>query len=93
MPRHPSPTGRSAADPPSAGGRPAVASARAERVGAHPDLLERIGPHTTGVGCLYLKDLANVDVEVLEELVRTSYETVSAGTFGTRAREGGSDAG
>ena len=54
----------------------------ADGVGAHPDLLERVGPHTTGVGCLYLKDLANIDVEVLEELVRTSYETVSAGTFG-----------
>src|SRR5690554_106154 len=26
-------------------------------VAAHADLLERLGQHTTGVGCLYVKDL------------------------------------
>ena len=61
----------------------------ADGVGAHPDLLERLGPHTTGVGCLYLKDLEQVDLGVLEALVRASYETLSAGTYGRRAREGG----
>jgi len=83
-------------DAPAAGFSPRKAATTvylADGVGAHPDLLERVGPHTTGVGCLYLKDLANVDVEALEELVRTSYETVSSGTFGRRAGEGGSDAG
>ncbi|MFF2388189.1 DUF1801 domain-containing protein [Agromyces sp. NPDC058104] len=39
-----------------------------------PELLERLGPHTTGVGCLYVKDLADVDLDVLAELVRESYE-------------------
>ncbi len=58
-------------------------------VGAHRDLLERLGPHTTGVGCLYLKDLGQVDLTVLEEIVRTSYAAVTAGTFGQRARESG----
>ncbi|MGH8912361.1 MAG: DUF1801 domain-containing protein, partial [Acidimicrobiia bacterium] len=38
-------------------------------VGAHTDLLERLGPHTTGVGCVYIKDVAAVDLGVLEELV------------------------
>ncbi|KRE23067.1 DUF1801 domain-containing protein [Agromyces sp. Soil535] len=61
----------------------------ADGVGPHPDLLERLGPHTTGVGCLYLKDLEQVDLGVLEALVRASYETLSAGTYGRRAREGG----
>ncbi|MCP2265723.1 DUF1801 domain-containing protein [Promicromonospora thailandica] len=56
-------------------------------VGAHAGLLERLGPHTTGVGCLYLKDLGAVDLTVLEEIVRRSWETVSGGTFGQRARE------
>ena len=56
-------------------------------VGAHADLLEKLGPHTTGVGCLYLKDLEQVDLAVLEELVRRSWATVTAGTFGQRAAE------
>ena len=33
-------------------------------------LLGRLGKHTTGKGCLNLKKLADVDVAVLEELVR-----------------------
>lgn len=40
-------------------------------------LLERLGPHTTGVGCLYLKNLADVDLDVLEALVRESYDAVT----------------
>ncbi|MFE6965336.1 DUF1801 domain-containing protein [Agromyces sp. NPDC057679] len=43
----------------------------------HPELLERLGPHTTGVGCLYMKNLEDVDLEVLEALVRESYEAVT----------------
>lgn len=58
-------------------------------VGAHADLLANLGPHTTGVGCLYLKDLQEVDIEVLEALVSRSYATVTVGTFGQRARESG----
>lgn len=56
-------------------------------VGAHADLLERLGPHTTGVGCLYLKDLDAVDRDVLESIIARSYETMSAGTYTQRARE------
>ncbi|SMF00182.1 protein of unknown function (DU1801) [Cellulosimicrobium cellulans J1] len=54
-------------------------------VDAHADLLERLGPHTVGKGCLYLKDLDAVDLAVLEEVVRRSYTTLT-GTpaFGTR---------
>ncbi len=59
----------------------------ADGVGAHADLLSRLGPHTTGVGCLYLKDLDQVDLAVLEEIVRRSWTTVTSGTFGQRARE------
>jgi Domain of unknown function (DU1801) len=58
-------------------------------IGAHPELLERLGPHTTGVGCLYVKDLAQVDLAVLEELVVSSYSALTDGTYGQRAREGG----
>lgn len=48
--------------------------------GLEPDL-ERLGPHTTSVSCLYLKRLADVDVEVLEEMVRRSYARVVARTW------------
>jgi hypothetical protein len=41
------------------------------------------------VGCLYIKDLANVDLGVLESIIRTSYETLTRGTHTQRAREGG----
>jgi hypothetical protein len=35
-------------------------------------LLEELGKHTTGKGCLYIKKLADVDQKVLETLVRKS---------------------
>jgi hypothetical protein len=61
----------------------------ADGVGNHVALLERLGPHRPGVGCVYLKDLSAVDLEVLEELVRRSYATLTEGTYTKRAREGG----
>ena len=36
-------------------------------------LLARLGKHTTGKGCLYLKRLSDVDTTVLEELVRRAW--------------------
>lgn len=33
-------------------------------------LLDELGPHTTGKGCLYLKKLSDADPAVLEQLVR-----------------------
>lgn len=35
----------------------------------YPKLLERLGPHKRGKGCLYLKRLDDVDRDVLRELV------------------------
>lgn len=58
-------------------------------VAAHADALERLGPHTTGVGCLYIKDLEAVDLPVLEAIITRSYTTLTAGTYTQRAREGG----
>ncbi len=42
------------------------------------ELLARLGPHTTGRACLYLKRLDAVDLDVLRELVARSY-TATAG--------------
>jgi hypothetical protein len=41
------------------------------------ELLARLGRHETGKSCLYLRSLAEVDAEVLEELVRRSAEHVA----------------
>lgn len=56
-------------------------------VGAHEDLLARLGPHKTGVGCLYIANLDKVDLDVLEEIVTSSWNSVSSGTFYDRARD------
>jgi len=53
-------------------------------VDAHADLLERLGPHTTGKGCLYVRDLDDVDLGVLEAIVRASYAQLTAGDVGRR---------
>ncbi|WP_327635943.1 DUF1801 domain-containing protein [Kribbella sp. NBC_00482] len=58
-------------------------------VGAHAELLEKLGPHTTGVGCLYLKKLDDIDLEVLETVVRRSYQSLTTGNYPHRARESG----
>ena len=43
--------------------------------GSNDDLLARLGPHTTGKGCLYVKRLEDVDEAVLRELVARAWET------------------
>jgi hypothetical protein len=63
----------------------------ADGVGHHAEALERLGPHTTGVGCIYLKDLTAVDLDVLEAIVAKSYTTLTDGTYSKRAREGRPD--
>jgi hypothetical protein len=42
--------------------------------------LQKLGPHTTGVSCLYVKTLAQVDREVLSTLVKTSTDEMRART-------------
>ena len=39
---------------------------------AQKPLLAKLGNHSTGGGCLYLKDLEGIDLKVLGELVRRS---------------------
>jgi hypothetical protein len=83
------PSGRSGDAPAAAFAprKPASTLYLADGVAAYADLLARLGPHTTSVGCLYLKDLEQVDLAVLEEIVRRSWATVTSGTFGQRARK------
>ncbi len=36
------------------------------------ELLDKLGPHRTGKGCLYIKKLADVDLEILRQIVSKS---------------------
>lgn len=42
----------------------------------HEDLLARLGKYKTGKSCLYINKLADVDMDVLEELLRTDWATM-----------------
>lgn len=45
---------------------------------SHDALLDRLGPHSTGKACLYIKDLELVDRTALEELISASLAHIEA---------------
>ncbi|MDP1848940.1 MAG: DUF1801 domain-containing protein [Solirubrobacteraceae bacterium] len=47
--------------------------------GAYEGLLARLGPHKTGKSCLHVKRLADVDDDVLRELVTRSLAHIRGG--------------
>ena len=57
-------------------------------VGRYEQQLQQLGPHTTGVGCVYIKDLDKIDLSVLESIIAESYRTLTSDTCTLRAREG-----
>jgi Domain of unknown function (DU1801) len=57
-------------------------------IGRYDQHLKRLGPHTTGIGCVYIKDLDTIDLSVLEAIVAESYRTLTREMYGLRAREG-----
>lgn len=40
----------------------------------YKELLEKLGKHKTGVGCLYIKKLSDANVEALQHLITRSFE-------------------
>lgn len=44
----------------------------------YADLLKKLGKHKTSVGCLYINKLPDVDLGVLEELVKKSFLEMKA---------------
>jgi hypothetical protein len=38
------------------------------------DLLEKLGKHSTGMGCLYIKRLGDVDTEILKKIIQRSID-------------------
>jgi hypothetical protein len=49
----------------------------------YQDLLSRLGPHTTGKSCLYLKRLADVNHDVLKSLVAEGFRHLDGQTLTT----------
>jgi hypothetical protein len=47
----------------------------------YAEQLDALGPHSTGRSCLYLKRLDQVDLTVLEEMVRRSYAVTTTRTW------------
>lgn len=43
----------------------------------HDELMSKLGTYTTGKSCLYIKKIEDVDMDVLEQLVRGSMEMVA----------------
>jgi len=46
----------------------------AEGFAAHAALMAKLGPHTTGKGCVYLKRLSDVDKPTLRKIVQTEFK-------------------
>ena len=42
------------------------------------DLLGKLGKHRTGAACLYINKLADVDTDILRDLIRISFESAQA---------------
>ncbi len=49
-----------------------------QQPGQDEPLLARLGKHKVGKSCLYINKLADVDMEIVEQLVRKSWETMNA---------------
>ncbi|WP_149202955.1 DUF1801 domain-containing protein [Actinotalea subterranea] len=75
-------------DAPAAGFSPRASATTVylmDGVDEHAELLTSLGRHRVGKGCLYVRRLSDVDVGVLEEIVRRSYATLTRGEpFGRR---------
>jgi Domain of unknown function (DU1801) len=41
----------------------------------HGDALSKLGKYKTGVGCLYINKLADIDVKVLEKIITTAAQS------------------
>lgn len=46
---------------------------------AHADALAKLGPHTSAVSCVYIKDLEQVDLDVLRGILERSLAWAEAG--------------
>ena len=59
--------------------RKAASTIYLESTAEYADDLAHLGPHTTGVGCLYIKDLEKIDLDVLRGILTRSLAWSEAG--------------
>ena len=52
----------------------------------YDEILSRLGKHKHSVSCLYVSSLANIELQVLEELFRTSLQDMQNGSLCGRAQ-------
>lgn len=45
----------------------------------YDDIMSRLGKHKTGKSCLYINKIADVDIEVLKELIQLAYDVSKNG--------------
>ncbi len=50
---------------------------------AKAELLDRLGKHTTGKGCLYIKSIDDIHMPTLRKLIRESIKAKKAGSKGS----------
>jgi hypothetical protein len=48
---------------------------------SYKERLVRLGPHSTGKGCLYLRRLSDIDTEVLRALIREAFAHLNGQTI------------
>lgn len=48
--------------------------------GSNADLLEKLGKHRVGKGCLYINQLEDVDLDILRHLIRRGWTEAAAAT-------------
>jgi hypothetical protein len=53
---------------------------------AYDELLGRLGPHSTGKSCLYIKRLSDVDEQVLRSLVEGGFQRLNGTTVTSEPR-------
>lgn len=61
------------------GPRKASSTIYLDDAGAHSETLARLGPHTIGAGCLYIKDLEQIDESILRGILQATYDATIAG--------------
>ncbi len=56
-------------------------------IGRYEEQLKQLGPHTTGVGCRYIKDLDKTDLLGARSIATDFSRTLTAATYELQARE------
>lgn len=45
----------------------------------YPELLKKLGPHKTGVSCLYIKRLSEIHLPTLKEMIKKDFKHMQSG--------------